>query len=200
MSNTKKIKGRLLYYYPPSGDGNKEGEKKNDDADTQEDGWIGWHNDSGFLTALTSDMYFDNTTGKEVPSPDAKAGLYIVDRDSNSIQVTIPNDELAVQCGECLQILTGGLLVATPHCVRAGRGLSPEGNPVGRVSFPVFVDTAMQFPLSSPEGVTREEVFTSTVTSKVPPLEKRWLKQKTPFVQFLGDTFKQYYEWSQKDK
>ena len=40
ISNTRKIKGRGLYYYPKA------------DAES-EDGWIGWHNDSGFLTALT---------------------------------------------------------------------------------------------------------------------------------------------------
>ncbi len=31
----------------------------------------------------------------------------------------------AIQCGECLQVLTGGLLVATPHAVRASR--APDG-------------------------------------------------------------------------
>ena len=43
MKNTCKAKGRLLYYYPL------------DDAAREcpeEDSWIGWHNDSGFLTAL----------------------------------------------------------------------------------------------------------------------------------------------------
>jgi hypothetical protein len=50
ISVSQKAKGRLLYYYP--------------NADTkQDDGWIGWHNDSGFLTALTCDMYFNDDTG-----------------------------------------------------------------------------------------------------------------------------------------
>jgi hypothetical protein len=34
------------------------------------DSWIGWHNDSGFLTALTSAMYFDDETGQIIENPD----------------------------------------------------------------------------------------------------------------------------------
>jgi hypothetical protein len=43
----------------------------------------------------------------------------------NIPRVRIPADQLAIQCGECLQIVTGGLLVATPHAVRSSE--SPEG-------------------------------------------------------------------------
>ena len=49
MRDTCKSKGRLLYYYPL------------DEASFEhheEDSWIGWHNDSGFLTALGK--YIDN--------------------------------------------------------------------------------------------------------------------------------------------
>ncbi len=53
LSVSRKVKGRVLYYYPTDNVG-------------QEDGWIGWHNDSGFLTALVSDMFFDDTTGTHV--------------------------------------------------------------------------------------------------------------------------------------
>jgi hypothetical protein len=56
MQVTRKVKGRLLYYYP---------------ADSEaEDGWIGWHNDSGFLTALTSAMFFNDETGEVIKNPD----------------------------------------------------------------------------------------------------------------------------------
>lgn len=43
MKDTCKAKGRLLYYYPLDEASSK---------DNDEDSWIGWHNDSGFLTAL----------------------------------------------------------------------------------------------------------------------------------------------------
>lgn len=39
-------------------------------------------------------------------------------RDGEEIKVSIPSDCLGIQVGECLQIVSGGLLVATPHCVR----------------------------------------------------------------------------------
>jgi len=44
MCETIKAKGRLLYYFPLSEEELKKG---------QADSWIGWHNDSGFLTSLT---------------------------------------------------------------------------------------------------------------------------------------------------
>ena len=88
ISQTKKIKGRLLYYYPLP-------EEQHTD-----DGWIGWHNDSGFLTALTSAMFFDDKTGQVVDNPDPDGGLWIVDRESSPVRVRIPADHLAIQCGE----------------------------------------------------------------------------------------------------
>jgi hypothetical protein len=56
-SNHYQAKGRLLYYFPLS-----EEESKN----AGDDSWIGWHNDSGFLTALAGDMYVNDTTGEKV--------------------------------------------------------------------------------------------------------------------------------------
>ena len=53
MRNTEKAKGRLLYYFPLSDEQLASGSS---------DSWIGWHNDSGFLTALAGDMYMDDVT------------------------------------------------------------------------------------------------------------------------------------------
>ena len=50
MKKSNKVKGRLLYYYPTTSE--------------TEDSWIGWHNDSGFLTALTTGIFVDDDTGK----------------------------------------------------------------------------------------------------------------------------------------
>jgi len=181
LSTTRKIKGRLLYYYPCS-------------PCDEEDSWIGWHNDSGFLTALTSAMFFDDETSEEVTNPDPNGGLWIVDRGHSPVRVKIPSDNMAVQCGECLQIITGGLLVATPHCVRAS--YSPEGVKIGRATFPVFVDTPIEYPLSAPKGVARDRIFDQTVHSRVPPLEQRWKEDGQLFGDFLSDTFSQYYSWN----
>jgi hypothetical protein len=137
--------------------------------------------------------------------------------------VSFPFLSFPHKTGECLQIVTGGLLVATPHAVRASQ--APKGVRVGRGTFPVFVDTGslffpprsclivvselplffsfssgMDFPLSAPKGISREQVFDKTVESRVPPLADRWTRDGVPFVDFLGDTFKQYYTWATKNK
>ncbi|KAF4721686.1 hypothetical protein FOZ63_032525 [Perkinsus olseni] len=180
MSKTQKAKGRLLYYYPT--------ESKAEDA------WIGWHNDSGFLTCLTPDIYVKHDTGELVANPDPlNAGLWVADRNSVSSKVTIPDDIMVIQCGECLQIITGGLLVATPHCVRG----AADPN-IARISCPCFVDTSPNFQLSMPTGCTRADVFRNTIAQKVPPLDQRWTKNGVNFAEFLGDTFKSYYEWNIK--
>jgi len=177
---TRKIKGRMLYYYPTKA--------------VADDGWIGWHNDSGFLTALTSALYFEDDTGKVVPNPDPQGGLWVVDRGSTPVQLKLPADALGVQCGECLQVITGGLLVATPHAVRASH--SPEGKSIGRASFPVFIDTDVDFPMSAPPGVDRSQVFDKTPDSRVPPLDKRWTGNGQRFGDFLKTTFEMYYTWA----
>jgi isopenicillin N synthase-like dioxygenase len=183
MKNTQKAKGRLLYYFPLESASLANLDK--------EDSWIGWHNDSGFLTALAGDMYVDHTTGQcWGENPDPSAGLYVVTRNNSVQRVDIPPDCMAVQMGECVQILTAGAVTATPHCVR-GTDL-PN---VARVSFPCFIDTPPQFPLHVPTGCSREEALI-TDCSKVPPLETRWIHDGMAFGDFLNKTFSQYYEWS----
>jgi isopenicillin N synthase-like dioxygenase len=180
LSGTMKCKGRLLYYYPVEGP-------------VSEDSWFGWHNDSGFITALTPDMFVDDTTGEEMDNPDPRGGLWVVDRTGGSTKVDIPKDCLGLQCGECLQVITGGLLVATPHCVRAPE--SPPGVRAGRVTCPCFVDTGPEFPMLMPLHTTRAQVVDAAIDSKVPPLKDRWLEDGVSFAKFLGDSFKRYYEW-----
>lgn len=187
MKNTQKVKGRLLYYFPQ--EGNKGGTDRSDHDEY--DSWIGWHNDSGFLTALAGDLYVDHDTGEIIPTDevDPRAGLYIQDRNGCIKHIQIPNDCMAVQIGECLQIVTGGYVVATPHCVRGADTIGSRDNgaiddhtavekmtrKVARISFPCFVDTIPSFPLSIPLGRSRDDVLMSGVIgcAKVPPLEER---------------------------
>jgi isopenicillin N synthase-like dioxygenase len=180
VAKTVKCKGRLLYYYPVTGQ--------------KEDGWIGWHNDSGFLTALPPDMFLDENGG-EIQNPDPNGGLWVVDRDSNPVKVDIPKDCLGVQCGECLQVITGGLLTATPHCVRPSQS---KGQKIARTSVPFFIDTDPEFPLRMPKSSTREVVVGAAVSSKVPALADRWTADGMIFADFLGSTFKCYYEHAMK--
>ena len=191
MRETEKAKGRLLYYYPLEEDDEGDGVK--------EDSWIGWHNDSGFLTSLAGDLYVDDSNGQPLPPSeiDPEAGLYVTDRLGGSIHVTIPHDCMAIQIGECLQILTGGVVVATPHCVRGPRAgwNSNSSTKVARISHPCFIDTKPSFPLKMPEGSTREQVIKSgSGGGKVPPLEERWVDGQS-FGDFLQTTFEKYYDW-----
>jgi isopenicillin N synthase-like dioxygenase len=185
LDQAKRVKGRALHYYPLS------------EADGEsEDSWIGWHNDSGFLTTLTAAQFYDEATGDKIENPDPEGGLYAVNRQGDRVRVKIPVDHLAIQCGECLQVLTGGVLVATPHCVRASR--APASNPglkIGRTTFPCFVDAGIHAALAAPPGVSREDVLAGAVQSKVPPLADRWTGNEQTFAEFLEATFKQYYTW-----
>lgn len=184
MNGTEKVKARLLYYFPLEAD---------DKSQQTEDSWIGWHNDSGFLTALAGDLYVDHSTGVAVDCPDPDAGLYVATR-QGTFRVEIPSDCMAVQMGECTQIVSGGVFSATPHCVR---GISSSKQPIARISLPCFVDTPPSFPLRMPHGCDLKEVMEASVPNdRVPPLEKRWTNDGMTFGDFLTQTFTLYYTWS----
>lgn len=186
MKGTEKVKCRLLYYFPlPESSGENQGTPS-------EDSWIGWHNDSGFFTALAGDMYVNHETGEQIECPDPNAGLYVVHRNGQVQKVTIPEDCLAIQMGECLQIVTGGTVTATPHCVRGAAATN-----VARISLPCFVDTPPDFPLEPPPKTSRGKVLESSNSCKVPALALRWDEGQT-FGDFLQKTFATYYEWSTK--
>eukprot|EP00985_Skeletonema_marinoi_P010126 scaffold4772_cov95-Skeletonema_marinoi.AAC.2 len=193
MKHTEKAKGRLLYYYPID---------KDQTATTQakEDNWIGWHNDSGFLTSLAGDLFLDDETGQPLSSDqiDPEAGLYVTNRSGESIHVKIPDDCMAVQIGECVQILTGGVVVATPHCVRGPRaGFGTSDVKVARISCPCFIDSKPSFPLTLPEGCTSEIACQAGIgRDKVPLLEERWVENGMTFGSFLQKSFEKYYDWS----
>lgn len=201
IQGTDKVKARLLYYFPlkePLDDTTTTTAK----ASAAQDSWIGWHNDSGFLTALAGDLYVDHATGQAVDCPDPAAGLYVVDRttrqqESGILHVSLPGDCLAVQMGECTQIVTGGAVRATPHCVRGANATNANNNnnpkEIARISLPCFVDTPPTFALTMPDGVDETTVLQS-ITDKVPPLGERWNNGDT-FGDFLQKTFSVYYNW-----
>jgi isopenicillin N synthase-like dioxygenase len=204
MKDTDKVKCRLLYYFPlqeqpatqTAESATDTSTNTNNDNSPRQDSWIGWHNDSGFLTALAGDFYLDDSTGTLLDeSPDSAAGLYIMNRMNQVQLVKIPPDCMAVQMGECTQIVTGGAVAATPHCVR---GVSTASG-VGRISLPCFIDTPPAFPLCMPTGCTRAQVLGEAVSAaneKIPPLGKRWISDGMPFGTFLQQTFSMYYDWN----
>jgi isopenicillin N synthase-like dioxygenase len=232
MRNTDKVKARLLYYFPlqqhdpPPHKPLLPDSTTTLDDDDDDDTWIGWHNDSGFLTALAGDLYVHHVTGEELEMVDTttgcgtdddrrRPGLYVATRrDVTTVlqRVTIPADCMAVQLGECTQIVTGGVLCATPHCVRGVSSSSSTtttttestlAKNIARISLPCFVDAPPAFPLRVPvaAGTTqqqqRQQVLDASVPhDSVPPLGQRWTENGMAFGDFLHQTFSLYYNWN----
>eukprot|EP00891_Asterochloris_glomerata_P006053 jgi/Astpho2/6053/e_gw1.00084.69.1_t len=103
--------------------------------DLPADSWCGEHTDHGALTGLTAAMY--QRGPDEVPCPDSQAGLYIRTCRRQLFRVSIPPDHLAFQMGETFQVLTGGVLRATPHVVQAPARGKAAG--IARSTFAVFM-------------------------------------------------------------
>lgn len=145
LGKGKGAKGRLLYFYPPDASSS---------TSSSPDGWCGWHVDHSLLTVLCPALYLNAETGQEVGCPDEAAGLWVRARggkaDATPTRVTIPPGALAVQFGEAAQVLAGGALEATPHCVRAPA--KPTTPPTARASFALFLQPWVDVPLTPPPG------------------------------------------------
>ena len=115
----------------------------------------------------------------QVPCPDERAGLYIRSRSGEvvrggcrrprrrggrlftaraphfvfdrQVRAVFDSSSLAFQVGEVAQVHSGGLLRATPHCVRAAGGAAAAG--VARNAFAVFMQPHWDAPMDAPPGV-----------------------------------------------
>ncbi|XP_021764470.1 uncharacterized protein LOC110729081 isoform X1 [Chenopodium quinoa] len=132
-------KGRLLYYFPT-----QESDRLKDDSMSS---WCGWHTDHGSLTGLTCGMFLKD--GVQVACPDRAAGLYVKTRNDETVKVVFGEDEIAYQIGETTEILSGGYLHATPHCVRAPSGKGVSG--LERSTFALFMQPDWGENLKFPE-------------------------------------------------
>lgn len=168
-------KARLLYYFPMD-------KPKQDDDASNADSWCGWHNDTDTLTGLLKAMYFDKD-GNSLDGhfSDSKAGLYIRDRKGELRRGSWRTDQIAFQIGECSQIVTGGELRATPHCVRGSKQAG-----VGRAQMACFMQPTWDDMLSPPEGVDMKEC-------NLPRIEK-----PMTFMEYGKVRFSEYY--GQEDK
>ena len=196
LQESRMCKARLLYYFP-----RKEGDPPvppvptaGSDADTMAavSNWCGWHNDHGSLTALCQAMYMDDAEdGKDVPNPDADAGLYIRSRDHEVVKLQLPAGAMAFQIGESAQIHTGGALQATPHCVRAAGNTG-----IGRATLAVFMEPEWNEPMAPPAGAEVHRVTKGahgeTLPPGVPALASRW-NADMDFGEFTDATLKAYY-------
>jgi len=188
VKQSKTCKGRLLHYFPLS----QEQQQPSDDQNSISS-WCGWHNDHGSLTGLVPAMYITKT-GNIIPSPDPKAGLYIRSRHGKMVRVSIPSNNLAFQIGETAQVHSGGLLQATPHCVRGAQGPQSEG--VSRETYAMFMEPMWDEKMMIPEGCDVDNVTRGSSTQHLPPgvplLGKRW-NSTQDFGQFTEVTLKSYY-------
>ncbi|KAJ1979110.1 hypothetical protein H4R34_002954 [Dimargaris verticillata] len=173
IHNSDTIKARLLHYFAATETSvlrhnvdNQPTQAMVSSNDKPLDSWCGWHLDHSCLTGLTPAKYFDIrqlnhptklsqslTTNQAsalfTPCPDPAAGLYVKSRAGNIVKVTIPDQSLAFQTGEALEILSGGFLRATPHCVRGlatapgPRDAAPDQAYLSRNTMAVFIQPAI---------------------------------------------------------
>lgn len=141
VASSVTTKARLLHYYPEPAGKTTASATNGDDDD-----WCATHLDHGCLTGLTSAMFVDESAADptvppfepalpealqpldELPaSPDPAAGLYIISRTGETVQVKIPRDCVAFQTGEALERITGGRFKAVPHFVRGSRAAASGG-------------------------------------------------------------------------
>lgn len=97
-----------------------------------DDSWCGTHIDHSLLTVLCPSMYLFHPTPPPaegdsramleplvIPAPSRSTGLFIKTRGGQVVQATIPEDCVALQTGETLELLTARRLAATPHFVNS---------------------------------------------------------------------------------
>lgn len=182
-------KGRLLYYFAAE----SQGLIPNDTPVTSAtvDSWCGWHNDHSSLTALTPALFFSPNGSEIVPNSSCAGGLYIRARDGQTRKVEIEPDCLAFQIGEAAQIMSGGALQATPHCVR-----SPSDASLSRGTLAVFCGPEHDAPMAAPKGARKEDILRGARGELLPPgvptLHSRW-QENDSFRDFSLRTLSSYY-------
>ncbi|KAL4463191.1 hypothetical protein ABPG74_007192 [Tetrahymena malaccensis] len=159
IKNGNQHVGRFLHYF------------SSDEQKLIEDDWCGWHNDFSVLTGLAASMY-TNKSGEVIEDfYDPEGGLFVKSRNSEKVRVKIPSDCLAFQSGEVAQIVSGGLIVATPHCIV--RGPKSIGTGIARNNFVNFLSPNQSFEMRVPEGVDPNTVA-NMECYYVTKLKDRW--------------------------
>lgn len=199
IRKSKVTKARLLHYFSKTKkqlELERESPRKGEDMFSS---WCGWHNDHGSLTGLVPAIYFDDKSDQRLScSPDPDAGLYIRSRRGRLVKATTPpGTSLLYQIGETAQILSGGIMQATPHAVR-GAGI-PN---ISRTTFAVFMEPNFDEFMRAPKDRLPDDAQTTESASKlpsgVPPIKIRWGTKECPFTTcnfgtFTKETLKHYH-------
>ncbi|KAL4469872.1 hypothetical protein ABPG72_011093 [Tetrahymena utriculariae] len=176
VSESKTHLARLLHYFPSN------------ESKVVDDDWCGWHNDHGALTGLCSAIYTDEN-GEVIDNfYDPQGGLFAKNRFADQQRLKIPQDCLAFQIGETSQILTGGILEATPHCVV--RGPKAIGTKISRNTFACFMQPNFGYPLNVPEGMDPNGAVNREAYS-VPALKNRW-ENGISYLKYSFNSFAAY--------
>lgn len=188
LRNSKVAKGRLLNYFPPDSDT----EPSTPASGMNDELWCGYHNDHGALTGLLAGQFYTANDQKPLSStPDPRAGLYVHRWDTDTAEkVVIPHNCIAFQIGESAQIMSGGVLRATPHAV-----LMPKTNiaNVSRVTLAVFLQPNPWEKLYMPRNYRPADNDAALKTNRlVPSLSGRY-EQGDLYVDFAAKTIKAYY-------
>lgn len=181
---------RVLHYFArqESGDDTNNGNK--DTSDEVNDNWCGWHNDHCVLTGLVPGGYHDDATGQLVPNPDPKrAGLHIKTRQGHRVHLPpVGSNSLLFQIGETAQVLSGGVLKATPHMVAAAAKAD-----VSRSTLAVFMEPGAEYIMTMPADADAQQALRCEhLPPGVPVLSNRW-KPGINFGDFSRVTFASYY-------
>ncbi|XP_059065453.1 uncharacterized protein LOC131041914 [Cryptomeria japonica] len=132
--------------------------------------WQEWHYDYGIFTLLTTPLFLSsfslpirsngilmNQSAQECSSPDGHTYLKILNIVNSKVMfASAPSGSLIVQVGEAAQILSGGKLHATAHCVCR----PSERIDVSRETFVVFLQPAWNKSLSPPKWFYEEREAT----------------------------------------
>lgn len=198
FTNSRMVAGRLLHYYAPEAPKVADAGVQEPSTDSQ---WCGWHNDNSVLTALVPAMWLNERTGRPAPAAaltSTTGGLYVRGRSGTIRKVSLPPDCLGFQTGEAAQILSGGILRATPHCVR-GHTPRPGEEPLCRETFALFMEPQWDAAIGPPRGVGYDAVLRDDQEDEqlIPPLAKRMRIDEpagtVDFGRLLHESFMAYY-------
>lgn len=154
--------------------------------------WQEWHYDYGIFTLLTAPLFLSSSplrTGsdeninvmdqaKECSSPDGHTYLKILNTVNGKVMfASAPPSSLIVQVGEAAQILSGGKLCATAHCVCR----PAKRTDVSRETFVVFLQPAWNKSLYAPNWFYGERASTKHTFGQISPNPSRELIQGNDF-------------------
>lgn len=146
--------------------------------------WSRWHCDHDIIVGLCCPLYTNEDSGEQV-DPEAlnwETNLCIRNKDDEIMKVRAKPDELLIHIGETSQIITGGILRATPHAVITD-GTQEK---LSRSTYALFFDPKPEFRITCPK--TKYSDFSFIDYDNMAKLSTKW-KDGITFEEFGYKTF-----------